>query len=250
MATVYVLAHFDDEYAALPLLLRDRREGNSPWLLYVADYASPALANRRLGETRRLITSLGLDPQRVVHVGAGTGVLDGAVHEGLETAHTALAAMLATVGRVERFVVGAWEGGHHDHDACAALTVALARQVSPPIPIEQFSLYNARRAPSPLFRAGAPIPENGPRLKIVLTPGEWFRYAAAVRFFPSQAKTWLGLWPGMFASFLLGGGYHYQSLDPRRISERPHSGPLLYERMFKTPYETVRARLEAFLSRI
>lgn len=248
MSTVYVLAHFDDEYAALPLLLRDRREGHAPWLLYVCDYATLDLARRRLGETRRLIANLGLNPERVVHVGAGKPILDGTVHDALDEAWTALIEALAPIGPVERFVIGAWEGGHHDHDACAALTVALARRADPPVPIDQFSLYNARHTPAPLFRAGAPIPENGPRLKVDLTPGQWLRYAARVRFFPSQAKTWLGLWPVMFAHFLLAGGYHYQRLNPSRIDQRPHPGVLLYERMFQVPYETVRSRLDAFLA--
>ncbi len=249
MSTLYILAHFDDEYAAFPLLLRDRREGRSPWLLYVADYASPDLSQRRLAETRRFITSLGLDPKQVIHVGAGTGVLDGKVHEGLDIAHAALETALARIDDVERLVIGAWEGGHQDHDACAALAVALSRRSGAAIPIDQFSLYNARKTPSPLFRAAAPLPENGPRLRVAMTSGDWLRYGAAVRFFPSQAKTWLGLWPAMVASFILNGGYHYQSLDPSRITQRPHPGPLLYERLFKTPYEEVRARLDAFLTR-
>jgi LmbE family N-acetylglucosaminyl deacetylase len=250
MSPLYVLAHFDDEYGAFPLLLRDQREGRSPWLLYVADYASRELSQRRLAETRRFIASLGLDAQRVVHVGGGTGVLDGNVYEDLHVAHAALEETLLQIGDVERLVICAWEGGHQDHDACAALAVALSRRSGGVIPIDQFSLYNARKTPSPLFRATAPIPENGPLKRVAMTSSDWLRYGAAVRFFPSQTKTWLGLWPAMVSSFILNGGYRYQSLDPSRITQRPHSGPLLYERMFKTPYEAVRAHLDAFLTRL
>lgn len=246
MNVVYVLAHFDDEYAALPLLLRDRREGARSWLLYVADYASPDLSARRLAETRTLLSSLGLPPERAIHVGAGTGVMDGAVFETLPTARKALGAALASIGPVDRFVVAAWEGGHADHDACAFLTVGLGQTPGGAIPIDQFALYNGRGLPGGLFRACAPIPENGPVRRVPLSLGEWIAYAGAVRFFPSQAKTWLGLWPSMFVTFLLRGGFGYQTLEPRRVRERPHAGPLLYERMFKTPYAVVRARLDAF----
>ena len=246
MNTVYVLAHFDDEYAALPLLLRDRRDGNEPWLLYVADYASPALAARRLAETRSLLSSLGLPPDRAVHIGAETGVLDGTVFESLPAAHAALTTALSLIGPVDRFVVAAWEGGHADHDACAFLTVRLRAALDPAIPIDQFGLYNGRRLPGGLFRACAPIPENGAVQRVRLSPREWLAYAAAVRFFPSQAKTWLGLWPSMFMTFLLRGGFGYQALAPERVRVRPHAGPLLYERMFKIPYASVRARLDAF----
>jgi len=246
MTSVYVLAHFDDEYAALPLLLRDRREGAQPWLLYVADYASPELSARRLAETRALLASLGLPPDRAVHVGAGTGAMDGAVFEALPAARSALEAALSSLPRIDRFVVAAWEGGHADHDACALVTVTLRDALDAAIPIDQFSLYNGHGLPGGLFRACAPIPENGPVMRVSLSAREWMAYAAAVRFFPSQAKTWLALWPSMFMTFLLRGGFGYQALAAGRVRERPHAGPLLYERMFKTPYAAVRARLDAF----
>lgn len=246
MTVIYVLAHFDDEYAALPLLLRDRREGAQSWLLYVADYASPELSAKRLAETRALLASLGLPPERAVHVGAGTGAMDGAVFKTLTAAYGALKAALSSLGPVDRFVVGAWEGGHADHDACAFLTVALRDALAAAIPIDQFGLYNGRGLPGGLFRACAPIPENGAVRSVLLSPREWADYAAAVRFFPSQAKTWLALWPSMFMTFLLRGGFGYQALTTERVLERPHAGPLLYERMFKTPYAAVREQLDVF----
>jgi len=246
MTIVYILAHFDDEYAALPLLLRDRRAGAQSWLLYVADYTSPELSARRLAETRALLVSLGFPPERAIHVGAGTGAMDGAVFEALPAAHAALKAALSSLPPVDRFVVAAWEGGHADHDACALVTVTLRDALDPAILIDQFALYNGRGLPGGLFRAGAPIPENGPVKRVSLTAREWMAYAAAVRFFPSQTKTWLALWPSMFVTFLLRGGFGYQTLAAGRVRERPHAGQLLYERMFKTPYATVRARLDAF----
>ena len=246
MEAVYILAHFDDEYAAIPLLLHDKKSGRQPWLLYVADYASPDTARRRLAETRALIRHLSLDPSRVVHVGAGSGVLDGAVHQRLDIAYAALLEATSRLGAISRFTVAAWEGGHQDHDACAALALALASQSSLPTEIEQFGLYNARSLPAPLFRAAWPIPENGPCFKAPLSMGAWLNYVASVRFFPSQAKTWMGLWPSMMLSFLVRGGYHRQTLKPGRIAERPHAGPLLYERMFKVRYESVRLAIDVF----
>lgn len=246
MASVYVLAHFDDEYGALPLLLRDLRDGLEPWLFYIADYASPALSAQRLGETRAFLAGLGLPAERAIHVGAGTGVMDGSVFQALPTAYRALQAAIAATGAIDRLVVAAWEGGHADHDACAMMTIALQRALGGAVPIDQFGLYNGRGLPGGLFRACAPIPENGPVSRLSLSPRQWLAYAAAVRFFPSQAKTWLGLWPSMFMTFILQRGFAYQALTPERVRQRPHAGPLLYERLFKTPYEQVRARLDAF----
>lgn len=247
MHPVYVLAHFDDEYAAYPLLLRDAREGLNPWLLYVADYATPQLAQTRLNETRALVCSVGLDPARVRHVGRGVGALDGSVHTHLDAAHSALATALDEVGDVSRFVIAAWEGGHHDHDACAALALVAAR--SRRRGVDQFALYNGKGVPRPLFRAGALLNENGPRDRVATSFVEWCRFTAAVRFFPSQAKTWLGLWPNMFPSYMLASGFHTQRLEARRLHQRPHEGVLLYERMFGVPYETVRQHVDAYLAK-
>jgi LmbE family N-acetylglucosaminyl deacetylase len=245
MAVVFVLAHFDDEYCALPLILQARAAGEACRFLYVADYRSPAYVARRLGETRAFLASLGLDPTCAVHAGAGSGVFDGAVIDGLAPALAALRRALEGEP-VTRFVVPAWEGGHPDHDACALLAVVLARERGGP-PIRQFGLYNGRRFPRPFYRACSPMPENGPATPVALRPTNWIRWLAAVRFFPSQTWNWLGLWPAMFLTFAQRGGFADQALAPERVRARPHAGRLHYEWMFRTPYGRVRERADALL---
>lgn len=246
MAVVYVLAHFDDEYCALPLLREAELAGADQWFLYVTDYAAPALSARRLAETRRLLAHLGLPPERALHVGAGVGALDGELHRSMGAAFAALQQAVRQIGPVERFVTTGLEGGHMDHDCCALLTLELARAKG--TPVEQFSLYNGRGLPRPLFRSATPIPENGAVRRLKLTAGQLLAWLAAVRFFPSQAKTWAGLAPAMFWSLALRG-FGVQRLEPARAHERPHEGVLLYERMFGVPYGEVRAAQDAFLSR-
>lgn len=235
MAIVYILAHFDDEYFATPLIAR---AVGDQWFLYIADYATPALATRRLAESRGYLAGLGIPPERVIHLGAGCGALDGQVHRHLPDLLPLLIAELAQIGVVERFIVTAWEGGHMDHDACAALAVRVAGQT----PIDQITLYNGPNLPGRLFRAGVPLADNGPLVRTPLSRAEWLAFAAGVRRFPSQARTWLGLWPVMFANYLRRGFAH-QVLDPTRVIQRPHAGPLLYERMYGVTYAEVAASI-------
>lgn len=235
MAIVYILAHFDDEYFATPLIAR---AGGDQWLLYIADYATPALSARRLAESRTYLAGLGVPAERVIHVGAGSGALDGQVHRHLPDLLPRLTAALTRIGPVERFVVTAWEGGHMDHDACAALAV----QVAGATPIDQITLYNGPGLPGRLFRAGSPLAENGPLIRTRLSRAQWLAFAAGVRAFPSQGKTWLGLWPVMFANYLRKGFAH-QALAPARVGQRPHAGPLLYERMYGVTYAEVAASI-------
>jgi len=246
MAVVYVLAHFDDEYCGLPLVAAGVAAGEDQWFLYVADYADPRLTARRFGESRALLQHLGVDGSRVLHVGAGTGALDGVVHRALPAAYAALSATVHGIGPVSRLVTLAWEGGHMDHDMCALMTARLATALGDP-PIETISLYNGPRLPGPLFHGAAPLPENGPVRRVRLTLRQWIAWLVAVRFFPSQAKTWAGLWPAMFYSYARRG-FGVQRLDPARTAQRPHPGALFYERMFKVPYAEVRAAADAFLA--
>lgn len=244
MLTVYVLAHFDDEYAALPLILRDRAEGREARFLYNVAYRTEAEAATRIAETRRFLTRFGLDPNWAIHVGRDHGVLDGALHSDAPRAFAALRACVASLGEADRFVTTAWEGGHPDHDMSAAMTAKLAAQAGG-APVEQFSLYNAPDLPWILYHGARPLPQNGPVRRMRLTARHRLRWAAAVADYRSQIPVFLGLWPAMATTLLRQGDFRWQDLQPGRTDERPHPGPLHYERMFKVPYEAVRAAADS-----
>ena len=243
MAVVHILAHFDDEYCALPLIKQRVREGLDQRFLYVADYATPELAAIRFAETRALLKHVGIDPDCALHVGPGTEAVDGSVFRHLDAAFGAVSEAVAGLGKVERFVTPAWEGGHMDHDMCALMGAELGKTLG--APVDQFSLYNGKGLAGPFFHGGAPLAENGPVSKVAVDAAGWAAWMAEVRFFPSQAKTWAGLWPAMFWTYAKRG-FGYQQLDAARIAERPHAGSLFYERMFKRPYADVRAAADAF----
>lgn len=245
MSVVYILAHFDDEYCALPMIWRATREGLAQRFVYLADYRDAALGERRLAETRRFLDRQGIAAQAILPLGLGTGAFDQTLHGSVDRLYPKLSQALAGMGPITRLVVPAWEGGHMDHDACAFMAVRLAAQIGGP-QIRQFTLYNGPGLPGPLLRGGAPLAENGEKRAIRLTAGEWLRWMAAVRAFPSQAYAWSGIWPAMFAGLLVRG-FSWQVLAADRVEARPHAGPLFYERMFRTPYAEVRSALDAAL---
>src|SRR5437899_6952942 len=241
MTIVYVLAHFDDEYCALPLIRRARAEGREQRFIHVVDYRNPKMALRRRRETEAFLASQGVPPSAVTHLGAHTGWFDGELHRHARPAYEALKA--AVPGPVERVVTPAWEGGHPDHDICAAMGVKLAAERGG-APVDQVCLYQGKGLPWIFYRASTPLAENGPAHEMRPTAGEWAAWLASVGAFPSQLKAWSGLLPGMAMTFARQGGFRYQTLDPHRIGERPHEGGLLYERMFRTPYSLVRAGVD------
>ena len=245
MTVVHILAHFDDEYCALPLIWEARRQGLQQRFLYLADYRDESLAARRLHETRTFLARQGVPESAVRPIGLGTGAYDQSTHRAVAVLFPRLLAEAAEAGAVSRLVVPAWEGGHMDHDACAFMAVRLAQQIA--APVRQFSLYSGQGLPGPLLRGGAPLGENGPVTRLALKPGDWLRWMAGVRAFPSQAYAWSGIWPAMFWGMARRGGFGWQALAPERVEARPHAGPLFYERMFKVPYDEVRAALDAAL---
>jgi LmbE family N-acetylglucosaminyl deacetylase len=246
MPVIFLLAHFDDEYCVLPLILEALAAGHACWFLHVADYRDAQDAAVRLAETRAFVSHFGVPGDRVVHVGAGSGVYDGQVYDGILPSLARLRAAIARIGPISRIVTPAWEGGHPDHDCCAAMASILGRELN--VTVLQFGLYNGRRALRPFYRACSPLPENGPAIGVPLTPGQWLAWLAAVRFFPSQTWNWLGLFPSMFLTFAERRGFAAQTLSPERILERPHAGRLHYEWMFRTPYARVRAAVDAALA--
>ena len=238
-AVVYVLAHFDDEFSALPLIRRDLAAGRRIRLVHLADYRTPALAHRRHAETLALLRRLGAPPQASVHLGAASGWLDGQLHRHAGAAYAALKVWAAGAGPIDRLVTPAWEGGHPDHDICAALGAMLAAELGG-LPVDQFSLYQGRGLPGPLYHASSPLAENGPLQEIRLSAREWLGWLGAVGAFPSQLHVWLGQVPAMAWSFARQRCVRYQMLEPGRTHERPHAGLLLYERTFQVPYAAIR----------
>jgi LmbE family N-acetylglucosaminyl deacetylase len=242
MTVVYILAHFDDEYCALPLVWEARREGLAQRFLYLADYRDPIIARRRLAETRKFLAAQGLNAEAVRPIGLGTGAFDGGVHRSCAELLPRVLAEVGEAGPLSRLVVPAWEGGHMDHDTCAWIGARIGERTG--TPVRQFSLYNGPGSPGLLLRAATPLPQNGPVERLRLTPAEWLRWMLAVRAFPSQAYAWAGIWPAM-AWGLARRGFGWQPLTPERVAERPHPGSLFYERMFKVSYAEVRAALDS-----
>jgi hypothetical protein len=242
MTVVYVLAHFDDEFLALPLIWRDAAQGRDLQFIHVADYRDPRAAGRRHAETLAFLAAQGIAPTAQVHLGAGTGWWDGELCKHAGAAFEAL--QRAAPGPVERVVVPAWEGGHPDHDVCAALGVGLAAARGG-APVDQVPLYQGKGLPWILYRASRPIAENGAAREIALRGRDWRRWFGSVRAFPSQLHVWAALVPNMALTFAQQRAFRYQALAPARLAERPHTGPLHYERMFKTPYAAVRAAVDS-----
>ncbi len=140
----------------------------------------------------------------------------------------------------------AWEGGHQDHDALHAVTVSIADEIGILGKVWQFSLYNGYHSPGPLFKVFQPVLENGVVNKTKISLQHRFRFLYFCLSYPSQAKTWLGLFPFVMFHYLFNGTQMLQPVSRERIFQRPHKGKLLYEKRGFFTWEKMEKHIASF----
>ena len=230
-AALFLFAHQDDEFGVFQRILDCRARGLRVACAYLTDgRTASATAAQRNRESLAVLAKLGVAPQDVAFAGLELGIGDAQLPQHLDSAAGWIGRWLDGFARIEALHVTAWEGGHHDHDALHALAVGLAGARGLLGRTWQFSLYQARGLPGPLFRVLAPLPENGPAVR---TPIPWrarLRHLRACLSYPSQRTTWIGLFPFVLLHYLLRGVEQLQPVTLDRLAERPHAGPLYYEK--------------------
>lgn len=243
-AALFLFAHQDDEFGVYQRILDARRRGLRVACAYLTDGATASAgAARRNAESRAVLARLGVADNDIAFAGAMLGIGDGRLPLHLGAAARWIHAWMDGFEALDSLHVPAWEGGHHDHDALHALGVLAAERRGLRGRTWQYALYQAAGLPGPLFRVLAPLPQNGaPRA----WPLSWRERGTFLRHclsYPSQGVTWAGLFPFVLLHYLLRGVQTLQPVDPARLHERPHPGPLYYEKRKFFTWEQMAERL-------
>jgi LmbE family N-acetylglucosaminyl deacetylase len=226
---LFLFAHQDDEFGVYQRISDCKRAGLRVKCAYLTDGATPgASAQERDAESLAVLALLGVARDDVIFAGAELGIGDATLPHRMEVAGEWLSRWLKSFSDIDSIHVTAWEGGHHDHDALHALTVALAHEMGLLARTWQYPLYHGKACPGPLFRTLAPISENG---QVTATPlRARLRDLRFCLSYPSQRGTWLGLFPFVLLHYLFAGVQSLQSVSLQRTTQRPHDGPLYYEK--------------------
>lgn len=228
-AALFLFAHQDDEFGVYQRISDCKRAGLRVLCAYFTDGATRGVtAEERNAESLKVLAQLGVARGDVHFPGAALGIGDAMLPQKMEAAAGWLAHWLQSVPAIDSIHVTAWEGGHHDHDALHAIAVSLAHRMGLLQKTWQYSLYNGKACPGPLFRTLSPIPENGP---VTATPLR--QRVRDLRFclsYPSQRGTWIGLFPFVLLHYLFKGVQSLQPVSLQRTTQRPHEGPLYYEK--------------------
>lgn len=233
---LFVLAHPDDEYGVFPTILTETSAG-SPHVVYLTN-GGDVVAKQRQAESESVLNDLGVPTVNVHWLGIELAVADGRLQTGAETVLPKLRHLITNLPRLERVYVPAWEGGHPDHDIAHALVLAALNEARN-IQIQQFSLYNSAGLPGPLFRAMAPLAANGPSRVQRSSLGHRLHFIRLCTAYPSQWRTWLGLFLPVALKYLFGFGPTLQPVMAERCTSRPHAGQLYYESRGFANYEEI-----------
>jgi LmbE family N-acetylglucosaminyl deacetylase len=223
MSKLFVFAHQDDEVAIATRIAREVAAGARVVCAFLTDGGAPAV---RDAESRTVLASLGVE--EVIFV----GLPDGKLVEHLEEAYRAIEHIDA-----EEIVTLAWEGGHQDHDA--AHLVALALAIARGVRCLEFPLYHGKGWP---YRVLAPL-RGGEVTRLSMRDA--FRRAMLSWRYPSQRRSWLGLWWPLL--------WRWNEVvcvaSAERVLRPPHEGRLLYERRFRFPRERFFAAAGPFIEK-
>jgi LmbE family N-acetylglucosaminyl deacetylase len=241
--SLFVFAHQDDECLLSTRLAREVAAGRRVHCVYLTAGGAPASV--RDAESRVVLADLGVAEADAHFVGSAHGIPDGS-----------LALHLASAGRLLEEAVGrhpihrvfslAYEGGHQDHDAAHVVALVFARRRGILHRTWTMPAYHGHRLPWILYRVATPLPDR--RLRVRRLPrGLAWRHACIVWRYPSQRRTWVGLFPELFVQRALRRREVLIPADAERIRGRPHPGSLLYERLFGFPYERFRRGADAYL---
>jgi LmbE family N-acetylglucosaminyl deacetylase len=236
---LFIFAHQDDEYAAAPWLREELQLGNDVACVYLTDGGSRVAPALRDAESRGVLHSLGVADEAIAFLSSGGArIPDGALATQSLDGLDMLQRWIETSGFVpNRIYSHAYEGGHPDHDAAHLIAARLAMQYNALDDAWQFALYNAYRCPRPFFTTLRQIPSVAPQRKAAMPLRTRIGLSWLCWKYRSQRRTWLGLFPGAFLERVLLGRESVVRFDLARLSQRPHAGELLYERLFGTTYE-------------
>ena len=240
MHAVFVFAHQDDEYGIFFRIFTHCRQGHSVHCVYLTDGGNKAA--RRNAESAGVLHSMGVAGRNIHFPGCAFSWRDGALFRHYRDCVRWLAAFFAARADIAAVYVPAWEGGHPDHDVAHAAAVEALQDAARPAAAWQFPLYNGYRCSGPLFKTMLPLPHNGPVTEIPIPIALRWKFVRLCLRYPSQWKSWTGLFPFVAAQYLFHGRQRLQRASPR-LWRRPHDGPLYYERRNFCSWSTLQKAL-------
>ena len=249
-SALFLFAHQDDEFGVFAAIEQAVHAGRRVVCVYATDGAATADPERREAESLAVLARFGVARQDVLFIGRQLAIGDGQLHRRLDTLADGLTGFLNQHPRLEVCFVPAWEGGHPDHDLLHAVAVEVLARRAPALSVWQYPLYNGDHCRGVFFRPLTPLSENGPVQRTTIGWPARLRYLRLCLAYPSQWRTWIGLFPFVGLHYLCRGVQQLQPVDRLRLLQPPHARPLYYERRAFLDWPTLSAALACWKDRM
>ncbi|WP_018294061.1 PIG-L deacetylase family protein [Mariprofundus ferrooxydans] len=230
VVALFLFAHQDDEFGVFQKITDELNQGHRVCCAYLTDGSvDGGLTLRRNSESIAVLKKLGVNEQDIVFAGEALGISDTQLHAHLMAASDWICKWISGFSNISLICIPAWEGGHHDHDALHAVAVTITGELELLDCVRQFPLYHGYRCVGPFFKILSPLPMNGRVVEVIIPWRNRSRFLRYCLSYPSQAITWMGLFPFAVLHYLLRGVQSLQPVSSVRITQRPHNGTLYYE---------------------
>lgn len=245
MSTVFLFPHQDDEFGCFLFLLNELQQGKKVHCIFLTS-GKGIVGKQRDDESLQVLSKLGVAKESIHFIGSELAIPDSRLCLYMGSVFDSVCQILTNIDPLDLYVP-AYEGGHQDHDSTYILGLAL-KTVFPELTIWQFPLYHGRSTAGKWFKVLTPIPENGISESHILKLNQRLSFLALCLQYPSQWKSWVGLWPNVLLKFMLNGNVHRQRTDTiNRPRSRAHSGLLLYERYNRMTHAEWHSALTGFV---
>ncbi|MGY4493056.1 PIG-L deacetylase family protein [Pseudomonas sp. TE3610] len=228
--SLFFMPHQDDEFGVFHQIEQELNAGRRVRCIYVTDGSATADPDLRDRESRAVLQKLGVATGDILFIGRKLSITDGQMHRHVGVFTGWLDAFLDDHSDIQTCFVPAWEGGHPDHDLVHAIVIELLAAREHSATAWQYPLYNGLRCSGPFFRAMSALPENGPVERQSIGWRDRLRYIKLCLSYPSQWRSWIGLFPFVGGHYFIFGVQTLQGVNRQRLKERPHQGPLYYEK--------------------
>ncbi len=252
-SSLFLFAHQDDEFLARPFIREELEGGRNPLFFYLTNgEATAPIGLRRNRETLDALACLGVNEEAVFFAGTQCAIPDGQLFRHLSAAWKALLERLdERLGDdggacVDRIVVLAFEGGHHDHDCVSAIAHCLAAKLPGHPQVLEIPFYNARGVLPGLPGFNAPVSGAPPAQLKRVRFGEFLKLCRSARFYKTQFRAFCVLLPLFVFSYCLKGGVVYRTPPPPDVGVRPHPGTLWYEKRYRVAFAEVSEKMLEF----
>jgi len=247
---IFLFAHQDDESGCFYEIEKKISQGSVVKIFYLTSGTPDGkLSSQRNLESLNVLSSLGVKKRNIIFLGLHAHSPDGKLAKNINSLLNTILKLFINIQEIESFYFMAWEGGHQDHDATHLIGVTLAKKFNVIRKSYQFPLYTGIGLYLSFFRLFKVIKSNGPPIYTKIPWTKRFKYLKLLLKYPSQKRTWIGLFPFFIVHYFL---YGTQILQPIIISKNkyknsPHNGVLLYERRGFYSYELFKKDTSIFI---